>query len=88
MDKTIYYDLQVAMQMSSPDHCVYSTVVQTDVSLYGLLLFVKVAHMCPTLCDPINYTVHGILQARMLEWVDFPFSKGIFPTQGQNPGFP
>ena len=40
MDKTIYYDLQVAMQMSSPDHCAYSTVAQTDVSLYGLLLFV------------------------------------------------
>ena len=28
------------------------------------------------LCDPMNYTVHGILQARMLEWVAFPFSRG------------
>ena len=36
----------------------------------------KVAHSCPTLCDPIDYTVHGILQARILEWVAFPFSKG------------
>ena len=42
----------------------------------------------PTLCDPIDSTVHGILQARMLEWVAFPFSKGIFPTQGSNPGLP
>ena len=35
---------------------------------------VKVAQLCPTLCDPIGYTVHGILQARILEWVAIPFS--------------
>ena len=29
-----------------------------------------------TLCDPIDYVVHGILQARILEWVAFPFSRG------------
>ena len=28
------------------------------------------------LCDPTDYTVHGILQARILEWVAFPFSRG------------
>ena len=28
------------------------------------------------LCDPKDYTVHGILQARILEWVAFPFSRG------------
>ena len=37
---------------------------------------VKVAPSCPTLCDPMNYTVHGIPQARILEWVAFPFSRG------------
>ena len=37
---------------------------------------VKVAQSCPTLCNPIDYTVHGILQARILEWVAFPFSSG------------
>ena len=37
---------------------------------------VKVAQLCPTLCDPMDYTVHGILQARILEWVAFPFSRG------------
>ena len=47
---------------------------------------VKVAQLCPSLCDPMDYTVHGILQARILEWVAFPFSQGIFPTQGSNPG--
>ena len=37
---------------------------------------VKVAQLCPTLCDPMDYTVHGILQARILGWVAFPFSRG------------
>ena len=37
---------------------------------------VKVAQLCLTLCDPMDYTVHGILQARILEWVAFPFSRG------------
>ena len=36
----------------------------------------KVTQACLTLCDPIDYTVHGILQARILEWVAFPFSRG------------
>ena len=34
------------------------------------------AQSCPTLCDPMDYKVHGILQARILEWVAFPFSRG------------
>ena len=37
---------------------------------------VKVAQLCLTLWDPMEYTVHGILQARTLEWVAFPFSRG------------
>ena len=37
---------------------------------------VKVTQLSPTLSDPIDYTVHGILQARILEWVAFPFSRG------------
>ena len=36
----------------------------------------KVAQSCPTLCNPMDYRVHGILQARILEWVAFPFSRG------------
>ena len=36
----------------------------------------KVTQSCLTLCDPVDYTVHGILQARILEWV--AFSKGSF----------
>ena len=37
---------------------------------------VKVAQSCLTLCDPTDYTVHGILQARIMEWVAFSFSRG------------
>jgi hypothetical protein len=33
---------------------------------------VKVAQLCPTLCNPVDYTAHGILQARILEWVAIP----------------
>ena len=50
---------------------------------------VKVAQLCPTLCDPMDYRVHGILQARILEWVAIPFSRGSVPAfQGLNPGLP
>ena len=38
---------------------------------------IKVVQSRPTLCDPMDYTVHGILQARILEWVAFPFSRGF-----------
>ena len=37
---------------------------------------VKVTQPCLTLCNPMDYTVRGILQARILEWVVFPFSGG------------
>ena len=36
---------------------------------------VKVTQLCLTLCDPMDYTVYGILQARILEWVAVPFSR-------------
>ena len=37
---------------------------------------VKVAQLHPILCNPTDYTVHGILQSRILVWVAFPFSRG------------
>ena len=42
---------------------------------------VKVAQSCPILCDPMDCSlpgsfVHGILQARILEWIAVPFSRG------------
>ena len=46
---------------------------QTRLSWLGK---VKVAQSCPTLCNPMDHTVHGILQARILAWVAYPFSRG------------
>ena len=45
----------------------------------------------PTLCYPMGWSppgssIHGILQAQILEWVAISFSRGIFPTQESNPG--
>ena len=48
---------------------------------------VKVTQLCLTLCNPMDYTVHGILQARILEWVAFPFSRGS-PNPGIEPRSP
>ena len=44
---------------------------------------VKVAQLCPTLFDLMDYMVHGILQARMLEWGVFPFSRGSSQPRDQ-----
>ena len=51
---------------------------------------VLVAQSCPTLCNPMyrglpGSSVHGILQARMLEWIAIPFSRGSF-RPGIEPG--
>ena len=47
---------------------------------------VNVSQLCPTLCDLKDYTVNGILQARIMEWVAVVFSRGssasMDPTQG------
>ena len=44
---------------------------------------VKVIQLCTTLCDPMDYTVHGTPQARILEWVAFPFSRGSSQPRDQ-----
>ena len=48
---------------------------------------VKVTQSCPSLCDLIDYTVHGILQGRILEWEPFP-SPGDLPNPGSKPRSP
>ena len=53
-------------------------------------MLVLVTQSCLTLCDPMDCSspgssIHGILQARILEWVAIPFSRGSFWTQGSNP---
>ena len=49
--------------------------------LYTFLSQKKVVQLCPTLCHPTDCSppgssIHGILQARTLEWVAMPFSRG------------
>ena len=56
------------------------------------IIIVLVTQLCPTLCDPMNCsppdsTVHGILQARILEWVAIPF-PGDLPNPGIEPRSP
>ena len=55
--------------------------LKLDWLLFIFTLRVKVAQLCPSLCDPMNYSppgssVHGIHHARILEWVAILFSKG------------
>ena len=64
--------------------------VPVTVSVYSRYQCVRVclfAPSCPTLCDPMDCSlpgssVHGILQAKILEWI--VLFQGIFPTQGSN----
>ena len=44
---------------------------------------VKVIQLCLTLCNPMDCKVHAILQARILEWVACPFSRGFSQTRNQ-----
>ena len=46
-------------------------------------LKVKVTQSCLTLVTPVDYTVHGILQARILEWVATPSSRGSSQPRDQ-----
>ena len=44
---------------------------------------VKSAQSCLTLCNPMDYTVHGFPKVRILEWVVFPFSRGSSQPRDQ-----
>ena len=68
-----------------------SSVAQALKEDPNLSVKVKVKSLsCLTLCDSMDCSlpgssVHGIFQARILEWVAISFSRGIFLTQGSNP---
>ena len=62
------------MNLEVFSHCQFFARVCERLLLIFLWSEVKVTQSCPTLCNPMNYTVHGILQARILEWV--AFSRG------------
>ena len=59
------------------------------ISCYSVKVKVLVTQLCPTLCDPMDCrppgsSVHGILQARIVECLAHFLPQGIFPNQGQN----
>ena len=61
---------------------------QAFLRLYFVCVKVLVAQSCLTLCDPVDCSppgssVHGILQARMLEWVAIPFSRASYRPRDQ-----
>ena len=68
---------------------VHSLTIKKGKWRFGLFIFtswhyrmkVKVTQLCLTLCDPMDYTVCGVLQARMLEWVAFPFCRESFQSR-------
>ena len=43
----------------------------------------NIAQLCLTLCDPMDYTAHGTLQARILEWVAVPIFRGSSQPRDQ-----
>ena len=68
------------IQLTLLHHCCiqnspcFSFTVPINVFSIDCQVKVKVAQLCPTLCNSMD-CVHGILQARILEWVAFPFSR-------------
>ena len=49
---------------------------------------VKVTQSCLTLCDPMDYTVQGVIQVRILEWVAFSPSPVDLPNPETELGSP
>ena len=82
---------QMSRQVSRGSDGEYQADEQAGVARLNWRVSGRVTQSCLTLCDPVacsppGSSVHGILQARILEWVAISFSRGVFPTQGSNPG--
>ena len=71
--------VEIILRLAS--HCLQE--VASGISLPAQVK-VKVTQSCLTLCDPIDDTVHGILQATTLKWVAFPFSRGSSQARNRN----
>ena len=71
----LYYILQIKSIMVFSITVALHFVSQKVLSSVLAFVKVKVTQSCLTLCDPMDCTVHGILQARILEWIAVPFSR-------------
>ena len=70
-----------------------ATSIQIFKLCTGVWHISEVTQSCLTLRDPMDCSlpcssIHGIFQARVLQWVAIFFSRGVFLTQGSNPGLP
>ena len=73
--------------------CLVLSLCSKDGGAGDLKVKSEVAQSCPTLCDPMDCSppassIHGIFQARVLEWVAISFFRKIFLTQASNRGLP
>ena len=77
---------------STPDSLIYISLISISISISNVYLYLcvhaKSLQKCPTLCNPIDhnppgFSVWGIFQAKLPEWVAMPF-PGDLPTQGSN----
>ena len=68
--------LQTLTGFAEPSKAITSYTLSRPNQFCIFLVKVKVSQSCPTLCNPMDYTVYGILQARILEWVAVPSSRG------------
>ena len=65
------------------------TMLNVSHMLSNLTLCVLLSRLqlcTPVDCSPLGFSIHEFLQAKILEWVAIPFSRGSFLTQGSNPG--
>ena len=66
--------------------CVCMYVYNLIISINKFMTINSVTQLCPTLSDPVDCSqptssVHGILQARILEWVAFSYSRTVYINQ-------
>ena len=81
-DSVIYIHGSIIFQILFP-----VILYNIDQSYLCYMVKVKVAQSCLTLCESMDYTVYGILQARIPDWVAFPFSRGSSQSR-LNAGLP
>ena len=73
----VYFQLIHIVGWQKPTQHCKAVILQLKISE------VKVSQSCLTLCDPMDYSVHVILEARILEWVAIPFSRGSSQPRDQ-----
>ena len=91
--EVITRNLYFILQSDPPGECALFISVIEDDTTEVLQTGMKweegeVAQLCPTLCDPMDCSppgspIHGILQARLLEWVAISFSRGSSQPRDQ-----